>query len=186
MRSDQDDDGFGLPELTQALNPQTDVSRETCDRLTAFVALLRKWNATHNLIGPAEAGRLWRRHVLDSAQIETHVPPRAKTWVDFGSGGGFPVAVIACLRPDRRYIAIESAGKKAAFLRHVARELGLMFHVKHARIEAVDPEMCDIVSARALAPLPKLLEWGAPWLSSCGQALFLKGSGVDMELTNAQ
>ena len=177
-----DADGFGPEDVAAALN----VSRETLGRLRAFADLLDRWTKTHNLIGPKERARLWRRHVLDSGQLDAMAPDVAQTWVDFGSGGGFPVAIIAILNPRRTYRAIESAGKKAAFLAEAARRLDLPLTVSAGRIETLTPVPADIVSARALASLPQLLDWTEPWLKTCGQALFLKGAGVEDELTAAR
>ncbi len=133
------------------------VSRETAIRLDTFEALVRKWNPTVNLVASADLPRLRARHTLDSGQL-AEFAPAARTWCDLGSGGGFPGIVIAILRPDLDMVLIESDQRKAAFLRSMIRSLSLSCKVLTERIEQVTPQQTDVVSARALAPLSRLIE----------------------------
>src|SRR5262249_8248271 len=130
------------------------VSRETAARLDHFLDLLLKWQQTTNLIAPSTIREVWTRHVLDSLQL-LPLAPGAGTWVDLGSGGGFPGLVIACAlagRRDAKVHLIESNRRKAGFLREAARHLGVSALVHATRIEDfVDTfgESADVVTARA-------------------------------------
>jgi 16S rRNA (guanine527-N7)-methyltransferase len=164
------------------------VSRETAERLDAYVELLNTWQATTNLIAPSTLGSIWTRHIVDSLQILAFAPD-AKTWVDLGSGGGFPGLVIACtLNAPGIVHLVESNTKKAAFLREAARVTGAPAKIHNLRIEDFNKQFqgpADIVTARALAPLPELLGFVAPFLKMGAQALLLKGQDVEGELTQA-
>lgn len=168
----------------------TPVSRETEDRLVAIVALLEKWQRTINLVAPATLPVLWTRHIADSLQL-VPLAGDATRWVDLGSGGGFPGLVVAAVlaeRPGADVTLVESDSRKAAFLREAARIAELPATVLPARIEQVALRIAkgvEIVSARALAPLPKLLDLAAPFLAQGATGLFLKGQDVDNELTEA-
>ena len=167
---------------------QQNVSRETISRLDAFVATLLAWQAKTNLIAPSTISELWTRHIADSLQL-LKLAPEAKIWVDLGSGGGFPGLVIACaVEPPVKVHLVESNGKKAAFLREAARLTGAPAIVHAERIEDFlkhFQEVSDIVTARALAPMPKLLEYIAPFVEKGAKALLLKGQDVEDELTQA-
>jgi 16S rRNA (guanine527-N7)-methyltransferase len=173
----------------QALAP-FHVSRETSDRLTRFVALLRDRQRMMNLIASSTIPTIWIRHVADSLQL-LPLAPEARRWVDLGSGGGFPGMVIACALadvPGAHVHLIESIGKKAAFLREAVQATGVPATVHHGRIEDVAPRLAgeaDIVTARAVAPLKDLLTMIAPFLERGAQGLLLKGQDVDAELTQA-
>src|SRR5215471_10164841 len=166
------------------------VSRETAARLDDFVALLLKWQQRTNLIAPSTINQIWRRHVADSIQL-LPLAPDARTWIDLGSGGGFPGIVIACVLAERAGCTIhlvESNAKKVAFLREAQRHLVLPALVHAVRIEdfvVTCNESPEVVTARALAPVTKLLEYGAPLLERGAQGLFLKGQHVEAELTEA-
>jgi 16S rRNA (guanine527-N7)-methyltransferase len=169
----------------------TPVSRETAARLDRFVALLLDWQRKINLVAPSTLPHLWTRHVADSLQLLT-LAPGAKTWLDLGSGSGFPGVAIACGLadiPGCRVELVESNARKAAFLREAVRILGLSAVVHCARIEDFvlrgGSEPADIVTARALAPLPRLLDYAAPALQRGAQGLFPKGQDVEAELTEA-
>lgn len=163
------------------------VSRETLARLDALVALLDRWSGAINLVARGTLPDVWRRHLLDSAQVLDLAPPSATSWADLGAGGGFPGLVIAAIareeRPALRVAMIESDARKCAFLREASRDLGLDATILTRRIEQGSPNPADVVSARALAPLPRLLELAAPWLRPGGVGLFLKGAGHVGELT---
>lgn len=163
------------------------VSRETLERLTVYADLLVKWQVRINLVGPETVADLWSRHFLDSAQLWRLIPPEAGRLVDLGSGAGFPGLVLAVMRPTAaarpEVFLVESDARKCAFLREAARLTGTQVTVINQRIEQVAPLQADVVVARALAPLVKLLAWAAPHLAPGGQCLFLKGRGAEDELT---
>ena len=136
-----------------------DVSRETFEKLKAFAELVRKWNPKINLVSKDSLNDLWSRHILDSVQIFELVPGPGK-WVDLGSGGGFPGIVISILNQEERnfdVVMVESDQRKSAFLRTAIRELDLAAKVKTERIEELECLEADVLSARALADLTKLL-----------------------------
>ena len=166
----------------------TPVSRETADRLDRFVTLLLATQSHTNLIGRATIGEIWTRHIADSLQL-LDLAPDAKVWLDIGSGAGFPGIVIACALADRPGCAVhlvESQGKKATFLRQTVAELGLPAVVHHERIEELSAIVApDVVTARAVAPLAKLLGYVAPFVKSGVKALLPKGQDVEAELTGA-
>lgn len=174
--------------LTEDL-PQLDVSRETHDRLLALQALTAKWTERINLISRSTRDEIWTRHILDSAQLFPLAPETAKTWVDLGSGGGFPGLVLGCLladRPGARITLIESDQRKCAFLRTATRELGLPADIVTRRIEQADPVGAEVLTARALAPLAELLPLAARHLAPGGLALFPKGHGAAQEIEAAR
>jgi 16S rRNA (guanine527-N7)-methyltransferase len=168
----------------------TPVSAPMLTRLDRFVALLLQWQAKINLIAPATADEIWTRHIADSLQLVV-LAPDAKVWVDLGSGGGFPGLMIAAVLAGQngaRVHLIESNGKKAAFLREAARVMELPAVVHPTRIEdfcAGFHERADVVTARALSPLTKLLDLAAPLMKTGAKGLFLKGQDVAAELTEA-
>ncbi len=162
----------------------TGVSRETLERLTVYEALLRKWQKTINLVGPKTLDDAWNRHFLDSAQLHPLLPESTRVLVDLGSGAGFPGLVLAILGVPEVHL-IESDVRKGAFLREAARATGAPVTVHSKRIEAVQGLQADALTARALAPLADLLDWGARFLTADGVALFLKGQNVEDELTDS-
>jgi len=168
----------------------TPVSRETTARLDRLVAVLLAWQRRINLIASSTESMLWTRHVADSLQLIA-LAPEARTWADLGSGGGFPGLVIACAFadiPGARVHLVESNTKKAAFLREAARATGAPAVVHAARIEDFvknAPDPIEVVTARALAPLPKLLDLAYPLLKRGARGLFPKGQDVGTELTEA-
>jgi 16S rRNA (guanine527-N7)-methyltransferase len=166
----------------------TPVSRETLALLDRFVELLLATQSHTNLIGPATVGELWTRHIADSLQLLDLVPT-ARTWLDIGSGGGFPGVVLACAlaeRPGASVQLVESQGKKATFLRQVVEALHLPAVVRHRRVEEGALDVApDVVTARAVAPLDRLLGYVAPFVKSGAQALLPKGQDVEAELTAA-
>lgn len=168
-----------------------DVSRETMERLATYEALLLKWQKSINLVSAGTLPELWRRHMLDSAQLVTLAPEGARRWADLGSGGGFPGLVIAILlagRPGFEMHLVESDQRKCIFMREVARATGAPATIHNKRIEAFaeGAGAFDVVSARALAPLDRLLGWAAPLFGPGTTGLFLKGKGVEDELTLAR
>ncbi|MDD9719579.1 16S rRNA (guanine(527)-N(7))-methyltransferase RsmG [Sulfitobacter sp. PR48] len=154
------------------------VSRETTDLLTQFSELVERWTVRINLISKASVDGILERHVADSAQL-FELAPEFEHWVDLGSGGGFPGIVIAIIakeaRPEARITLVESDLRKATFLRTAIRELGLNAKVIAERIEELPPLGADVLSARALADLPALLEFTELHLAKSGTAIFPKG-----------
>ncbi len=166
-----------------------DVSRETCERLEAYIALLTRWNARINLVAPATIKTAWTRHVADSAQLFDLAPVSASSWVDLGSGAGLPGLPVAALAaeklPGLHVTLVESDTRKAAFLATAAREMDLDVTVEPHRIEALTPRPYDVVSARALAPLGRLCALAHRFSGRGTVFLFPKGARVDSELTAA-
>ncbi|MBO9434421.1 16S rRNA (guanine(527)-N(7))-methyltransferase RsmG [Ruegeria sp. R13_0] len=166
-----------------------DVSRETFDRLDRYVELVKRWNPKINLVSRNSLEDIWDRHILDSVQV-FRCATVADTWVDIGTGGGFPGMVCAIVALDEapytRFQFVESDQRKSAFLRNVARECGVTCQVISKRIESVDPLEADILSARALADLRTLLFFCDRHLSENGTALLPKGANWKKELSEAQ
>jgi 16S rRNA (guanine527-N7)-methyltransferase len=173
-----------------ALSGIVDVSRETLERLTVFVDLLKKWQGSTNLIAPGTVPSVWSRHVADSAQL---IPlfPDALRWVDLGSGGGFPAVVVAILLAGRKDAAvhlIESDQRKCAFLRQAIRATEAPATVHAGRIEALLEgwrEPVDMISSRALAPLSRLFPLAEPLFRLGAKATFHKGLDFDEEISEA-
>ncbi|GAB5388287.1 MAG: 16S rRNA (guanine(527)-N(7))-methyltransferase RsmG [Alphaproteobacteria bacterium] len=152
------------------------------ERLRGYAEELAKWQKRINLVAPSTLPQLWERHILDSAQVMPLLPDAARHVADFGSGGGLPVVVMACLdQSGRRFTAVESVGKKAQFLKHCARLLDLPLTVENKRIEDLPPLQADLVTARALADLGQLINWATPHLAPDGGMLFLKGERAEQE-----
>ncbi len=166
------------------------VSRETFERLEAHLELLRKWNPAINLVSPATLAEGSTRHILDSAQLLACMSNAEKSWMDFGSGGGFPGLVCAIIAaetaPNLKFTLVESDKRKAAFLANAVRTLNLDVLVKAERIESIEPMCSDIVSARAVASLTKLLEYAKPHLANGGKCIFPKGERFQDELRESR
>ena len=166
------------------------VSRETWERLEQFVDLLLRWQRSTNLVASSTIPQTWTRHVADSLQLLA-LAPNARRWVDLGAGGGFPGIVIACALAGKAGVEVhlvESVQKKAAFLRAAVTELALPAIVHAQRIEdfaSATPEQFDVVTARALAPLDRLIGYAIPLLKKGTVGLFPKGQDVEAELTQA-
>ncbi|NNU79090.1 16S rRNA (guanine(527)-N(7))-methyltransferase RsmG [Halovulum dunhuangense] len=181
---------MGDADALQRILAEMDVSRETTERLKAYVDLLLKWTKRINLIGKGTTAEIWDRHILDSTQLWPLRPPHARIWLDMGSGGGLPGVVIAILAAEQArdldLTLMESDLRKSVFLQTVARELGLAYRVVTERIENAAPVKADVVSARALAPLGTLLAWTERHRAQNGTALLLKGRRYQDELTEAR
>jgi 16S rRNA (guanine527-N7)-methyltransferase len=167
----------------------TPVSRETQERLAVLVSELRRWQSAKNLVSGATLDQVWTRHVADSLQLVGHAP-EARRWLDLGSGGGFPGLVLGIRLAEMggHIDLVESNSRKCAFLRHAARLTGAAVTVHAARIEDVVDGFAgktDVVTARALAPLPILLEWCKELLRSGVTGVFPKGQHLEAELTAA-
>lgn len=178
-----------MTDAAQAFAARFDVSRETLDRLTLYHDLLAKWGQRINLVSRATLDDVWSRHFHDSAQLLDLAPDHARLWADLGSGAGFPGLVVAILaaesRPELRVRLIESDQRKAAFLRAVCRETGIVADIVADRIESAEPCGADVVSARALAPLADLLGMAERHLASGGVCLFPKGARYRDEVAEA-
>ncbi|MBL8675275.1 MAG: 16S rRNA (guanine(527)-N(7))-methyltransferase RsmG [Rhodospirillales bacterium] len=161
------------------------LSADQWSALERYVALLIKWQRAINLVAPSTLSTLWTRHVLDSLQIVPLIPANVSTSLDLGSGAGFPGVPVSIARPDIRTTLVESDTRKATFLAEVARVAAPGIIVRSERIEAIRPGTVDLVTARALAPLPKLLEWAFPATDLHTICLFHKGARLDEELTAA-
>ena len=166
------------------------LSGEEIRGLEVLVATLERWQARINLVGDASLADIWRRHVLDSAQLLPLIPNRARVLLDLGSGAGFPGLVLAILGRDRapalRVHLVESNARKCAFLGEVIRASGCVAQIHNIRIEAMKPFAADVVTARACAPLDRLLGHAEPFLGPGTRCLFLKGRNVERELTDSR
>ena len=166
----------------------TGVSRETLERLRVYLRLLEKWQGTINLVSTGSLEDAWRRHMLDSAKLARYIPPGgaggAPVIVDIGSGAGFPGLVLAIMGAGVVHL-VESNRRKCAFLATVARETNTEVTIQPLRVESLTPFTADIVTARSLAPLHKLIAFSEPFVGHEGECLFLKGKKADEELTEA-
>ncbi len=177
-----------------------EVSDEIREKLETYAALLKRWQKTINLVAPSTLDEVWHRHFADSAQIWRYRPEKAQedneentqTWLDLGSGAGFPGLVLAIMASETggtRHILVESDSRKAAFMREVARETRVAVDILGMRIENPETQAkigkADCVTARALAPLSRLVEIAAPYFASSTLGMFLKGRDVSAELENA-
>jgi 16S rRNA (guanine527-N7)-methyltransferase len=154
--------------------------------LTEFQGLLAEWNERMNLVGPSALAEFWGRHAWDSAQL-LQLAPDARTWADLGAGAGFPGLVLAILLGNgegARVHLVESMAKRCRFLEAVVGRLNLPAEVHNVRAEDLSRTV-DIVTARACAPLPRLLEFAWPWMRKGARGLFLKGPDVEAELAEA-
>jgi 16S rRNA (guanine527-N7)-methyltransferase len=174
-----------MPLRPEEFAAQTGVSRETLARLKAYADILTDWNERHNLVARSTLPDLWQRHFWDSAQLAPLIPASAKTLADLGSGAGFPGLVLAALRPDVAVTLHEATTKKCAFLRAAAERMGIKVGVENARMEDLPKRPFDVVTARACAPLPQLLEYAHSFVGPNSVCLFLKGQNVGSELTEA-
>lgn len=163
------------------------VSRETWEDLATYASLLLKWNARINLVGRTTEADIWRRHVADCLQIE-RLAPSGGQWADLGAGAGLPGLLVALLRKSagRCTTLIDSDSRKCAFMQEAARVLDLDVTIENRRLEAPPSKPFDIVSARALAPLPRLLDLAAPYGHDSTVYLFPKGAGASKEIADAQ
>ena len=162
----------------------TAVSRETLERLQTYLALLARWQKKINLVGPSTLADPWRRHVLDSAQLLPHIAA-GSTLVDLGSGAGFPGLVLAIMAQLDVHL-VESDLRKTVFLQEAARLTGTVVEIHNQRIESLPALTADVITARALAPLPLLCELAQPLCHAETVCLFLKGRSAQEELTETQ
>ena len=159
---------------------------ERVDDLAVFLERLTEANAVMNLVGPDSLPDFWNRHAFDSAQL-LDLEPEARTWADLGAGAGFPGVVLAILlkgRPDSHVWLIDSLQKRCRFLKTIVDELALPATVVWGRAEAQTLKV-DVVTARAVAPMEKLLGYAQPYMQRGAQGLFLKGEKAEAELQEA-
>ena len=161
------------------------VSRETIDKFQAYLTLLEKWQRRINLVSNSTLADAWQRHILDSGQLAAYYPPQTRHILDVGSGAGFPGLVLAIMGGVTVDL-VESDQRKAVFLSTVIRDLGLSAKVHNQRIETMPNLRPDVITARALAPVPKLLNLIETQIRPECVCLFLKGASVEDELTNLQ
>ncbi|MFT4089630.1 MAG: 16S rRNA (guanine(527)-N(7))-methyltransferase RsmG [Asticcacaulis sp.] len=168
------------------------VKQEAIEELTWFQNLLAERNEVMNLVGPATIPHYWSRHVLDSAQVLNHAPA-ARRWADLGAGAGFPGVVLAILLkympreggPENHVYLVDSLQKRCRFLSEIVQELKLPATVLNERAEKVKLEV-DVVTARAMAPLPKLLGFAEGFFKKGAEGWFLKGENIEAELNEAR
>lgn len=172
------------------LLPDLNVSRESLEKLEIYHALLLKWQKAINLVSNKTLDDAWVRHFADSAQIIAHIPDHVKDVVDMGSGAGFPALIVAILRSDLDVSVVESDERKCQFMRTVSRETNVPIRIVNARIESVSPQDIspDLITARALASMKRLLDYCCPYVSEnpALEMLFMKGAGAAGELLEAR
>lgn len=153
-------------------------------RLEKLIALLREENGRQNLVSAASLDAVWRRHIVDSAQLLPHVSRETGPWLDLGTGAGFPGLVIAALRPDCEVLMVESRKRRVEWLERVCAELGLTrARVLGTRLEVVPTQDVRVISARAFAPLDRLLDLSARFSTSDTVWLLPKGRSAAQELS---
>lgn len=166
------------------------VSRETLSALHEFQNDLLVWSNKINLIAPSTEAESWNRHIVDSAQLLEVQNPSNGTWCDLGSGGGLPALVVGIIQkeisPQIRVTMIEADKRKSAFLTLMSKKYGLNASVISSRIETTAPQNADIVSARALSELTKLLDFVNLHMKPDGHAVLLKGRNYENEIKSAQ
>lgn len=162
----------------------TGVTGDRLGKLEVYVDLLRRWGRRINLVSQASMEDPWRRHVLDSAQLFPLLADDGRAVLDLGSGAGLPGLVLAIMGAPHVQL-VESNGRKCVFLAQVIRETGAAAAVHGCRVEKLTPFPAGVVTARACAPLPKLLGLAWPFVEEGGTCLFLKGRKADKELTES-
>lgn len=170
----------------ESFEARFNVPRETLEQLDSYAALLADWQTRMNLVGPSTLPHIWDRHFTDSAQL-LPLAGTGRSWLDIGAGAGFPGLVLAILDQDARLTLVESIAKKCRFLSEVTAALGLESRVtiENRRIEALPRAKFDIITARALAALDQLFDWGLPFAGSGTHWILPKGARVDEELEKA-
>ena len=164
---------------------RTNVSQKTLAQLKVYADVLADWSERHNLVARSTLPDLWQRHMWDSAQLAALIPEKAHTLADLGSGAGFPGLVLAAMRPDLAVTLYEATAKKCAFLQAAAERMALPVAIENVRIEDLSPKAHDVVTARALAPLPLLLTYAHRLTGPNSVLLLLKGQNLVSELTEA-
>lgn len=163
------------------------LSSVSIQKMDKYVEILREEQLKMNLVGSSTLPVLWIRHILDSAQLFQFIAPSDKVILDLGSGAGFPALVLAVMDIEKKYEIhlIESDGKKCSFLNKVIKECDLRAFVHYERIEKMEKFDVDLITARALAPLDKLIKYAYPFISSKTRCLFMKGAKAEEEIKQA-
>jgi len=161
------------------------VSRETLEKLTAYVELLSQWNRRINLVSANTMGDVWRRHILDCAQLAKYLPRQTRVAVDLGAGAGLPGLILSAMGVPEMHL-VESDLRKSAFLREAARIMDVAVTLHPERIEKVAAFAADAVVARACAPLTQLIDYSEKFLLPKTVCLFLKGENAGEELAVAK
>ena len=169
---------------SESLRRVIHVSRETAQRLESFVGLLESWQRRINLIGESTRDEIWRRHILDSAQLFPLLPNDCGTLLDIGSGAGFPGLVLAIMGHSNVHL-VESNRRKATFLLEASRLTNAQVVIHSQRIESLEPFPADFVTARAVAKVNDLLDYAAPFIHERTVCLFLKGETAQSEVRKA-
>ena len=175
---------YGPENLAREFN----VSRETIRQLELYAYELIRWQDKINLVGPETLAQVWRRHMLDSAQLVNFIPGDARRIVDMGSGAGFPGLVIAALLggvTGLEVCLVEAHVRKSAFLKHILALTGIRATIYNQRLELLRLDPVDVVTSRAMAPVGDLLAYAEPFVAGHTRCVFLKGQNVVSELTNA-
>lgn len=157
------------------------VPRETMARLDAFAALLRDENDRQNLVSRASLDSLWLRHIADSAQLLRFVPSVRSSWIDLGSGAGFPGLIVAALHQGPVTL-VEERRLRVEFLHRAAATLEVTVEILARKAERVPKRPYDVISARAFAPLPRLLELGTGFSTQNSVWVLPKGRNAETEL----
>lgn len=159
---------------------------EAFPRVQAFAELLADQGILRGLIGPRELVRVWERHILNSAALEPFLP--AGVLADVGSGAGLPGMVLAAMNPERQVVLIEPMERRTAWLFEAASVIGIdnVTVVRGRAEEVVEVVEADVITARAVASIDKLVKWCEPLLSPAGQMVFLKGRSAPDELERAK
>lgn len=164
--------------------PEWDAS--AAQRLETLVAMLAEENQRQNLVSAASLNAVWLRHIADSAQLLLHVPRETSSpWLDLGTGAGFPGLVVAALRPECEVVMVESRSKRTEWLERARIAMGLeRAHIASTRVELLPQRHFRVISARAFAPLPKLLQLSARFSTSDTTWLLPKGRSARQELAD--
>lgn len=174
------------PNTINALLDSLNVSRETFPLLEQYAALLTKWNKKINLVAPSTIDELWTRHIIDSLQLLKYIPNDTKNLADFGSGGGLPAIILAFCNAAETIHLIESDHRKTAFLTQCSTLSPENISIHTDRVEKLTPWENNVLTARAFAPMNKLLGYTFPFMAKNCLSLFLKGCNVETELQDAK
>jgi 16S rRNA (guanine527-N7)-methyltransferase len=174
----------GIGPLQEIPAEAAEVFGDGLELAAEFARLLATVAVERGLIGPREAPRLWSRHLLNSAAIASWIPVGVDA-LDLGSGAGLPGIPLAIARPDLHMTLVEPMARRAIFLKETVAALGLDVAIRRARGEELEPASADVVVARAVAPLARLIPLALPLLRENGRLVALKGSNAEGELSAA-
>jgi 16S rRNA (guanine527-N7)-methyltransferase len=172
-------------EARSRVEAEFNVPRGTMDRLDAFAALLREESGRQNLVSKASLDTLWQRHIVDSAQLLRFAPSPNASWIDLGSGAGFPGLMVASLHGGSVTL-VEERRLRVDFLQRAAILLGIEPEIVPAKVERMSPRAFDVICARAFAPLPKLLDLGSRFSTAKTRWILPKGRNARSELDEVQ